>query len=136
MVTNNPDAGGPTSESFSGTAAGGDGGGFGPGGNAYSGAAGPSNGGFVFNEGDDITNTNSSTHSCFPYVAHILMHTLQTLPSMEVSLTAGPHSAEMPEALWMKSSTVVLSFEELETIRRVVVTQSPETLALSMVVMS
>lgn len=72
----------------------------------------------------------------FPYVAHILINALQTLPSMEVSLTADPHSAEMPEGLWMKSSTVALSFEELETIRRVVVTQSPETLALSMVVMS
>ncbi|TCD70673.1 hypothetical protein EIP91_002397 [Steccherinum ochraceum] len=52
--------GGPTSESFSGTSVGGDGDGFGPGGNAYSGAAGPSNGGFVFNEGDDITNTASN----------------------------------------------------------------------------
>lgn len=136
VVTNDPAAGGPTSESFSGTATGGDGGGFGPGGNSYSGAAGPSNGGFVFNEGDDITNTNSSTHSPLPYSAYTLMQTLQTLPPMEVSLTVDPRLAEMLEALWITSLSVAPSIEELETIRQAVVTQSPETLALSMVVMS
>ena len=59
VVTTGDD--GPTSESFTGAATGGDGDGFGPGGNAYTGASGPSNGGFVFNEGNDITNTGSST---------------------------------------------------------------------------
>ncbi|THH32332.1 hypothetical protein EUX98_g1866 [Antrodiella citrinella] len=52
--------GGATSESFTGEAVGGNGDGYGPGGNAYSGPSGPSNGGFVFNEGGDITNTASN----------------------------------------------------------------------------
>lgn len=58
VVTGGDD--GATSESFTGSAEGGDGDGFGPGGNAYSGAAGPSNGGFVFNQGGNINNADSN----------------------------------------------------------------------------
>lgn len=47
-------------DSMSGNAEGGNGGGFGPGGNAYSGAAGPAHGGDVINHGGTITNTDAS----------------------------------------------------------------------------
>lgn len=47
-------------ESYSGNAAGGRGRDRGPGGNATTGRAGPSNGGNIGNEGGSVSNTNSS----------------------------------------------------------------------------
>lgn len=57
------DTGGDGSFSESGFATGGDGDGFGPGGNAYTGNTGPSRGGSIVNEGaGGVTNTGSSEY--------------------------------------------------------------------------
>ena len=61
-----PDAGGDAMASESGSSEGGNGGGFGPGGNAYTGAAGPSHGGDVINRGGVITNTDASKSTTSP----------------------------------------------------------------------
>lgn len=55
------DTGGDAGDTTSGSAAGGDSDGFGNAGNAYSGAGGDANGGYVANEGtNDIMNTAGS----------------------------------------------------------------------------
>lgn len=59
-------------ESFSGDAVGGRGRNRGPGGNATTGRAGPSNGGNIANEGGDVTSTDSSK-SMSPAIDHVLI---------------------------------------------------------------
>lgn len=55
------DFGSPAGDSTSGEAEGGNGDGKGPGGNAYSGFAGPSRGGAVVNEGGIVDNTGATS---------------------------------------------------------------------------
>ncbi len=57
------DTAGGAGTTFSGDADGGNGNGYGPGGNAYSGSSGPAVGGYIYNSGGTIDNAADSSKS-------------------------------------------------------------------------